>query len=539
MRIISNIYLLPAICMICPAFGHASYVSTYASSLNYQNHALESRPQAAEYSKRPVSPLTKLAAVHFITNDGLLTFEGQEFQPGDLCLQNGYTFKGCPANFIAKEPCPCDASYFKECIDPSNWCRDNGYTITSCDVPTYLKDPCPNDNTLFKSCETDNIKACKDLGYSLTCEDGKIGDPNQTCPYNSSYKKCICNPCTGYAYTASEATAQGYIMGDSCNSCGTLKYKRTPNPCDGFLECTEGGASGASVCYSGSIKKFSECKVVCDAKFKYDSTNCTGGSSLAGESCGGKYEKCLKKGLILYSDKTTSYDYIPEKTAIGIVVDEANKLAVAINNFGYKESSYNSCLKINEGNTNATQEDIISTCIYAASYAVLEWGNYDQLSVIQVDVPDLENCNECSSSCAPSGKENTAKVLAFGKSKGLTYNAFNFANNYQPIAGCSSGSWCGKGNWFVPSMRELRMVHKSKDAIKDTLKLIPNSEQIIFDGYKSGYTSSNERLTYIPDAYSSRCSFDMNEEHWADPTDDWSFGPKVNSASFVLPMIQY
>lgn len=451
MRIISNIYLLPAVCMICPAFGHASYVSTYASSLNYQNHALESRPQAAEYSKRPVFPLTKLAAVHFITNDGQLTFDDQEFQPGDLCLQNGYTFKGCPANFIAKEPCPYDASYFKECIDPSNWCRDNGYTITSCNVPTYLKDPCPNDNTLFKSCETDNIKACKDLGYSLTCEDGKIGDPNQTCPYNSSYKKCICNPCTGYAYTASEATAQGYIMGDSCNSCGTLKYKRTPNPCDGFLECTEGGASGASVCYSGSIKKFSECKVVCDAKFKYDSTNCTGGSKLSGASCGGKYEKCIAPLKYLYSDRTTSSDVIPGKTIIGIVVDETNRWAVALD-YGFGEF----------------------------------WGPDD------VDVPTLENipwagagvfmpcgyddkskCPDANDTMysVPDGKANTANILAYARSSGKSFPAFETVSKYKPNA-CAAGSWCGAGNWFIPSNRQVYPYFDNRDTILSMLSAI-------------------------------------------------------------------
>ncbi|MFV0626512.1 MAG: hypothetical protein ACK5N8_04100 [Alphaproteobacteria bacterium] len=30
----------------------------------------------------------------------------------------------------------------------------------------------------------------------------------------------------------------------------------------------------------------------CDAKFKYDATNCTGGKNLTGEQCGGKYENC-------------------------------------------------------------------------------------------------------------------------------------------------------------------------------------------------------------------------------------------------------
>ena len=61
---------------------------------------------------------------------------------------------------------------------------------------------------------------------------GKVGDTNQSCPYNESYKKCVCNPCGGYDYTAAQASAQGYTPGEVCNSCGTMKYKRSANACD-------------------------------------------------------------------------------------------------------------------------------------------------------------------------------------------------------------------------------------------------------------------------------------------------------------------
>ena len=293
-KLSKTLLMSPAVSLVLPAALFVSFNSAYASLVDTsQNQTFESRPQAAAISKRPVSsPFIKLAAVHFIANDGNLSFGNQEFLPEDICKQGGYTHKGCPAGYVKGEACPEDGSYVKDCIDPDTWCKNNGYEVTGCQVPQYPQGACPYGSGYYKSCETDNIRACKELGYSLTCEAGKVGDTNQSCPYNESYKKCVCNPCGGYGYTASEANAQGYTPGEVCNSCGTMKYKRSANACDGFKECTDGGAAGAEVCYSGSLKKFSECKEVCDPKFQYDSSNCTGDKVLTGNSCGGKFESC-------------------------------------------------------------------------------------------------------------------------------------------------------------------------------------------------------------------------------------------------------
>ena len=293
-KLSKTLLMSPAVSLVLPAAFFVSFNSAYASLVDTsQNQTFESRPQAAAVSKRPVSsPFIKLAAVHFLGNDWKTSFGNQEFLPEDICKQGGYTHKGCPAGYVKGEACPEDGSYVKDCIDPDTWCKNNGYEVTGCQVPQYPQGACPYGSGYYKSCETDNIRACKELGYSLTCEAGKVGDTNQSCPYNESYKKCVCNPCGGYDYTASEANAQGYTPGEVCNSCGTMKYKRSANVCDGFKECTDGGAAGAEVCYSGSLKKFSECKEVCDPKFQYDSSNCTGDKVLTGNSCGGKYEKC-------------------------------------------------------------------------------------------------------------------------------------------------------------------------------------------------------------------------------------------------------
>ena len=301
----------PAVSLVLPAALFVSFNSAYASLVDTsQNQTFESRPQAAAVSKRPVSsPFIKLAAVHFIANDGNLSFGNQEFLPEDICKQGGYTHKGCPAGYVKGEACPEDGSYVKDCIDPDTWCKNNGYEVTGCQVPQYPQGACPYGSGYYKSCETDNIRACKELGYSLTCEAGKVGDTNQSCPYNESYKKCVCNPCGGYGYTASEANAQGYTPGEVCNSCGTMKYKRSANACDGFKECTCGGESGATVCYSGTVKKYSSCKSCCSYYESWNGYECVfsgymtaccgmgcGSECNAGWSCDNIEETCKTLG---------------------------------------------------------------------------------------------------------------------------------------------------------------------------------------------------------------------------------------------------
>ena len=178
MKIISKSLLWSsAFSLVLPQTAFASLSSAYASLVDTsQNQAFESKP----------AQFLKLAAVHFIANDGGLKFGGQEFNPGDLCKSRGYLHKGCPAGYIPGEACTEDSSFVKECIDPDTWCRGNGYNVTSCTLPKYLSGKCPHSSTLYKSCETDNARACRDAGYASSCEVGKIGD--RACPYDSKYK---------------------------------------------------------------------------------------------------------------------------------------------------------------------------------------------------------------------------------------------------------------------------------------------------------------------------------------------------------------
>ena len=520
MKIISKSLLWSsAFSLVLPQAAFASLSSAYASLVDTsQNQAFESEP----------AQFLKLAAVHFITKNGQLSFGGgnpggQEFNPGDLCKSRGYLHKGCPAGYIPGEACTEDSSFVKECIDPDTWCRGNGYNVTSCTLPKYLSGKCPHSSTLYKSCETDNARACREAGYSAECETGKIKD--KACPYDSSYGTCICNPCAGFTYTAAEANAQGYVPGEVCNSCGTMKYKRSEAPCDGFKTCDCGGATGAKTCWSGTVKKFDTCKECCDtSKYKYDSSNCTGVNQLAGNSCGGKYDRCLKMGKILYGDGTTSYNIISGKTAIGVVFDEAERLAIALKPV-HKLLPNSSCAR----------DDVICS---------EQWTGvmfYEDVSPDFYSDSAAENCefvavNNASdyAACGANGRINTTLLLNTEKSPHIPVD---LVNNYEP-AGCVS-YFCKKTNWFLPSIKELSSIFDVREELDNTLTLLGQKALDRWHYWSSTERSKEFMLGFsFKDTYSSLngCITTDNRKECYIRHRDMA---KYNNGAHVLPVVKY
>ena len=172
-------------------------------------------------------------------------------------------------------------------LDTAEQCKNEGYKITSCTLPSYLYDQCPYNDKYYKSCKTDTDKACKEAGYVNSCGEGYVKDDSQICSYDNSYYKCKCNPCDGYSYTLSEATADGYVTDGSCNSCGTTKYKRKNNPCTGYLTCECGGEIGTPTCKSGTVTKYQTCKTCCE--YKCSEASCPDGYICEIETCSNKY----------------------------------------------------------------------------------------------------------------------------------------------------------------------------------------------------------------------------------------------------------
>ena len=137
------------------------------------------------------------------------------------------------------------------------------------------------DITKYKS----KLKDCAGDGFIQCANGGKTG--TEVCWRGDEkwYKEC-CAPCDDYPYLENQIP-EGYVKGDSCDSCDGMKYKTKVG------ECAEG--------YEW---KDESCKKSCD------------------NTC--------SVGNILYSDHTCSSCKIEGKTPIGVVsyADNSNRLAI-------------------------------------------------------------------------------------------------------------------------------------------------------------------------------------------------------------------
>ena len=164
-------------------------------------------------------------------------------------------------------------------VDTVQQCGNEGYSVTSCSLPAYPSGQCPYNSAYFAKCVEDRPRACKEAGFTETsCASGTVVEA--PCSFDANYKKCKCDPCSGYDYTYAQATAQGFVPDGSCLSCSETKYKRKENPCSGYSSCECGGETGSASCYSGSIQKFESCKKCCSDICSSGSTTsvCNNGS---------------------------------------------------------------------------------------------------------------------------------------------------------------------------------------------------------------------------------------------------------------------
>ena len=200
--------------------------------------------------------------------------------------------------------------------------------------------------------------------------------------------------------------------------------------------------SAPSCAALGYDKTSTDCTGQAMLKCPFDQSKvfCAGTSACGGGSGTPDSEGC-KAGDILFSDKSCSSVFITTKTAIGVVLCPVNRLAVALD-----EKS-------------------------------LEWGGY--------------NKEIGSAARGTSGKSNTAAILAYGKANNISYPAAEYCNTYS-TAGTKAG------DWFLPSLEELKLLSNNFSEINNSLKVLGK----VMDDTESGYywsssednTSSARRL---------------------------------------------
>lgn len=195
--------------------------------------------------------------------------------------------------------------------------------------------------------------------------------------------------------------------------------------------------SAPSCAALGYDKTSTDCTGQAMLKCPFDQSKvfCAGTSACGGGSGTPDSEGC-KAGDILFSDKSCSSVFITTKTAIGVVLCPVNRLAVALD-----EKS-------------------------------LEWGGY--------------NKEIGSAARGTSGKSNTAAILAYGKANNISYPAAEYCNTYS-TAGTKAG------DWFLPSLEELKLLSNNFSEINNSLKVLGK----VMDDTESGYYwSSSEDTIY-------------------------------------------
>ncbi len=440
--------------------------------------------------------------------------ENYTVDTGIQCINEGYGKQNCNSVQTVDGVCPYNPAYGLGCKCVSN--------LVSCPAgQTGVGESCGGK---YVSCECDPALvscASNQVGQGASCG-GKYEScacrpeykyTSSNCSYPRSvsgagcggqYTDCVCPSgvdegqygCEEY-YSAPCETVCKKAYADNCHirtdnnsqTYGCMKYYddcstkcETPYkdncrnrteislPANGqcaayFSDCS--AKCSEWTCKSGYEKNGNVCKQSCDAKFVYDSSNCSGeGMLLSGESCDGKYAVCKKFAKILYSDRTVSYEDIPAKTPIGIVVDEKKKIAVSLT---YDSRVYNDWQSIPHKYPQSWED--------LTFYDIPAIENCDNLQIFDMKAGWIDN-PKCLNR---DGKSETAKIAAYAKSSGITHLATDVVLSYVPPQVSSPASWFAKGQWYLASIEDFITISRNYDAIKNTFEKLESSRASIID----------------------------------------------------------
>lgn len=230
----------------------------------------------------------RIAAVWFLPDyqNSAKRVEASRRPTKNLKCQNYGYVSSCPSGKIgtAVHPYPGFTCY-KNCKCPSSY----QYTAANCSSPYYLTGAVCDGK--YTQCQLNTAEACGD--YMQRCPAGWEMS-GERCRYDNTYGKC-CNLCEGFDYAE---IPQGYVETAHCDGCHGRRYQVGINPCEGYSECRYGASAGAKVCYSGTVKKYSQCQ---SCRFECELAACPVGNICRYESCSGKY--CAEGCAVNYQPK--------------------------------------------------------------------------------------------------------------------------------------------------------------------------------------------------------------------------------------------
>jgi len=383
----------------------------------------------------------KLAAVHFLSQNTHSFNKNLEFGCREGFIR-GDSGSGCVPN-------PCDGFPYAskpltEMCSKSSACLSGDTPKYSCTCNEGWKQQ-TDGSCLQNTCATNvypySAEPSSNLGNIITCKSGTntlYGYSACNSGWYLNSGKCVENPCDGY--TSSTAAITGCSATNSCQK-GTNKLYT----CMG--------------CYTGYSLSGGSCSKTCTYTATALPTNCANADScVLGSAAGNKTyyaaacSTCNTGYALSNTGKCSQYtvgDVVYHNgTAIGVVfyVSGAQVRAVALNGIN------------SSGQASATPRMNWSTTGY---------GEYDKVS--GYDVTDLANItSEATAKSDMNGKSNTQKMLAYTTATGNKTTAGTACSLYAPTA-CTTGSFCAKGNWYLPALGELTTIYNNLTKIQNAI----------------------------------------------------------------------
>ena len=494
------------------------------------NQTFESLSGASLNEGLPYRTNYQTAGVHFIVSNQGADFGNDDAKnndfsdpAGETCKNLGYTVTSCETGLFNKA-CPYNDALYDRCCDVAY-----KYTSSTCSSPKKLSSDicggkyrcyCDTSTYPYASCNSPQIKgnSCTDdtgTRYATcTCPSG-VATPYgcetyYASPCNSVCQKAYADNCRNRTSVQTPYGCETYFSdckskcqkayADNCrNQTAVITSCPTNANCTYFADCKSKVQSWS--CKSGFVKSGNTCVNPCDNRTavisscpsnatcsyfsdcssKIQSWSCNSGYEKSGNSCvqAIKSRTCQYVGDVLYSDRTCADDINKldtNKSPIGVVFDEINRLAIAL------------------------------------EQAKLQW------STDFVDLPSLGNCTEVLS-CSTNGKYDTSAIITYSNSSGK-YPAAEYCINYKPASVNKDEAWFAKGQWFLPSVKELQTLYINKNVVNASLQKI--NALTLSLGY---YWSSTEAL---------------NVSAWHVSMNTGPVGYNLKSGSYyVRPVIKY
>ena len=290
--------------------GDANLSTQYCRDAGYTYYELG---QCPPYYHQEVCPenshYLKCDAQKWCEDNGYNTLPEECVVPqyaDEQCLNGLNFYKQCKED-LARACSEENPDYVSECqegwkLDDDELCSYSplyGKCCNECEDYPYEEDEIPQGYQKGESClacgditkYTAKLKDCAGDGFIQCANGGKTG--TEVCWRGDEkwYKEC-CAPCDDYPYLESQIP-EGYVKGDSCDSCDGMKYKT----------------------------KVGECAT----DYKWENGACV-------SAC----DKTCSVGNILYSDMTCNSCLVSGKTPIGVVsyANGSTRLAIQLDNPG-------------------------------------------------------------------------------------------------------------------------------------------------------------------------------------------------------------